>query len=495
MSPCSHCGAAVPAGAAWCGQCYQPIGVGQTAIQPAPAPPPAAPTPVSAPAVPVRAPAAPLLYAGSDRFGLAPVAAAAAPSPAGEAGVVGPAGLTRPLPPPPTSPPPTLPPAPGTWVPSQPAGIPAYTEENARRDGRLLDRRALRLVAIAIGLGGVMQIAGILIGKDTNLEPSVLIGIDIVMTLAFYGVVGGLVVSQITPNIRLRWGDGSLVVRLLTGLVLGAGLSGVLLFLVSTAVGHLSPDPRFLLLMSEGDPTHIALVVLITCVAAPLVEETLFRGLLLESLLPRGKGLAIVCSALAFAIWHFIPSALVYYGVMGAGFAAIYIKRGLATSMAAHVGFNGVLTVAAITIVLAPAHVVSTGTLSFTAPEGWSSATPATAEASSSAPLDLHGPSGAEVVVLPLVTPGTLTADEIQARLQDDDGILSSSLGGPATDPHEVELPIGTAVEVDIDIRGHHGDAVLIPEAGGGFEAVFLSAGSVKATEDFDRMLDSMQLS
>ncbi len=380
-------------------------------------------------------------------------------------------------------------------MPTQPAGPPAYTEENARRDGRLLDRRAVRLVAIAIGLGGVMQIAGILIGKDTHLEPSVLIGIDIVMTLAFYGLIGGIVVSQITPSIRLRWGDGSLVVRLLTGLVLGAGLSGLLLFIVSSAVGHLSPDPRFLLLMSEGDPTHIALVVLITCVAAPLVEETLFRGLLLESLLPRGKGLAIVGSALAFAIWHFIPAALVYYGIMGAGFAAIYIKRGLATSMAAHVGFNGVLTIAAITIVLAPAHVVSIGALSFTAPGGWSSATTSTVVATSTPPLDLHGPSGAEVVVLPLITPGT-RSPPMRSRpgSRRRTGSCRRRSVAPPPIPHEIDLPIGKAVEVDIDVRGHHGDAVLVPESGGGFEVVFLSAGSVKATEDFGRMLDSMHL-
>ncbi|HEX3908771.1 MAG TPA: type II CAAX endopeptidase family protein [Mycobacteriales bacterium] len=432
------------------------------------------------------------MYAGSDRFGMAPVVAA--PSAPLLPPTSPPPPPLFPPPPPLLPPPPQLPPPPGVWVPAQPARAPAYTEENARRDGRLLDRRALRLVAIAIGLGGVMQIAGILIGKDTNLEPSVLIGIDIVMTLTFYGVIGGIVVSQITPSIRLRWGDGSLVVRLLTGLVLGASLSGVLLFLVSTAVGHLSPDPRFLLLMSEGDPTHIVLVVLITCVAAPLVEETLFRGLLLEALLPRGKGLAIVGSALAFAIWHFIPGAIVYYGFMGAGFAAIYLKRGLATSMAAHAGFNGVLTIAAITIVLAPAHVVSAGPVSFTAPGGWSSAAPDPAETSSAAPLDLHGPSGAEVVVLPLLSRNALTADEIEARLQTDDGVLSSSLGGPATNPHEIELPIGTAVEVDIDIRGHHGDAVLVPDSGGAFEVVFLNAGSVKATEDFGRMLDSMHL-
>jgi membrane protease YdiL (CAAX protease family) len=388
---------------------------------------------------------------------------------------------------------PVLPPAPGTWVPTHPGGVPGYTAENARIDGRLLDKRAVRLVAIAIGLGGVMQVAGLVIGKDTHLEPSVLIGIDIVMTMAFYGVVAGLVVWQITPSVRLRWGDGSLVVRLLTGLVIGAGLSGLLLAAVSAAVGHLSPDPRFLLLMSEGDPTHIVLVVLVTCVAAPLVEETLFRGLLLEALRPRGKGLAIVASALAFAIWHFIPAALVYYGFMGAGFAAIYLKRGLATSMAAHAGFNGVLTIAAITIVLAPAHPVSLGALTFTAPGGWSTVASSTAPASGNL-LDLRGPSSAEVAVVELPVATDSTADVIAQRLQAGTGQLAATLGGPVTNVRETTTPAGPAVEADIDLNSHHGDAVLLPTAGEVYELIFLDAGSVKATEDFSRMLGSIRV-
>jgi membrane protease YdiL (CAAX protease family) len=496
VASCTHCGASTPDTAAWCGQCYQPLAP-QLAPPLAPllqsaqvqsaqltqlAPPdpasridaPAAPStwlpPQLPPPVPPQwsPPAAPA-YAGSDRFGLAPAGGG------------------------PMLPPPGLPAAPGTWVPTHPGGLPAYTAENARIDGRLLDKRALRLVALAIGLGGVMQVAGVIIGKDTHLEPSVLIAIDIVMTLAFYGVVAGMVVWQITPSVRLRWGDGSLAGRLLTGLLLGAGLSGVLLALVSAAVGHLQPDPRFLLLMSEGDPTHIVLVVLVTCVAAPLVEETLFRGLLLEALRPRGKGLAIVASALAFAIWHFIPAALVYYGFMGAGFAAIYLKRGLATSMAAHAGFNGVLTVAAITIVLAPAHVVSLEGLTFTAPGGWSTVASPTISSSGNL-LDLRGPSAAEVSVIEIPVATDQPADQLAARLQAGSGQLSESLGGSATNVRETTTPAGPAVEVDIDVHSHHGDAVLLPVAGEVYEFIFLNAGSVKATEDFSRMLDSIQV-
>jgi hypothetical protein len=245
--------------------------------------------------------------------------------------------------------------------------------------------------------------------------------------------------------------------------------------------------------MSEGDPTHIVLVVLVTCIAAPLVEETLFRGLLLEALRPRGTGVAIVCSALAFAIWHFIPAALVYYGFMGAGFAAIYLKRGLATSMAAHAGFNGVLTIAAITIVLAPAHPVSLGAVSFTAPSGWSTVASPTISSPGNL-LDLRGPSAAEVSVIEIPVATDTPADQLAARLQAGTGQLSASLGGPASNVRETSTPAGPAVEVDIDVQSHHGDAVLLPVAGEVYEFIFLNAGSVKATEDFSRMLDSIQV-
>src|SRR6202012_999536 len=100
---------------------------------------------------------------------------------------------------------------------------------------------------------------------------------------------------------------------LVCGLAWGGGISGTLLTLVSLVAGHLEPDPRIVLLMSDGDATHIVITLLIACLAAPLVEETLFRGLLLESLRARGASTALVLSALAFAIWHFMPGALIYY--------------------------------------------------------------------------------------------------------------------------------------------------------------------------------------
>jgi hypothetical protein len=66
--------------------------------------------------------------------------------------------------------------------------------------------------------------------------------------------------------------------------------------------------------------------------------------------------------------------------------------------------------------------------------------------------------------------------------------------GGPVTNIRETTTPAGRAVEADIDVHSHHGDAVLLPVAGEVYELIFLNAGSVKATEDFSRMLGSIRV-
>jgi membrane protease YdiL (CAAX protease family) len=347
-------------------------------------------------------------------------------------------------------------------------------------DGRLLGRRAIVLVVVAIGLGGLAQLAGELIGRHTTLEPASLIRYDLALTLGMYAVVGVLIASQITPSIRLRWGDGPLWGRIAVGALVGATISGTLLALVSAASGHLDPDPRFVLTMSEGDPTHIVITAGIACIAAPLVEETLFRGLLLESLRGRGTGAAILVSALAFAVWHFMPNALIYYTAMGVTLGRLYLRRGLAASMAAHVAFNGVLVVAAISVVLGPATRTEVQGLSVELPANWSAAVTLTNG------TEFRGPSDAAMAIEDFPTPVAPSLADLPSRLEQDHDISVE-----ASTIRDVALPIGSAVEADVLADGHAGTVVLIPRAGTSYELLLLSAGSDRATHDFESILDS----
>jgi membrane protease YdiL (CAAX protease family) len=353
----------------------------------------------------------------------------------------------------------------------------------------MLGHRAVALVALAIGIGAVGMALSWGLGHDESLEPEAYIRYAIVIVIGVYAVVGALIVTQLAPGVRLRWTTGSPASGIVIGAAVGGGLSAALLFAVSAAAGHLSPDPRIVTMMSEGDAAHLVVSALIACVCAPLVEEVLFRGLLLESLRTYGAPVAIIGSGVAFAIWHLNPSALRYYALVGALLGVLYLKRGLVCSMAAHAAFNGVLTVAALAVVLAPAKMVVSGHVSLRAPGGWSSAQ------NGAGGIALEGPSGASVLVVQVPTVDVPSTDTVIRRLRS--GVLAQTFPGLVVDAgstRKVELPAGPAVEVDVTAEGHRGTIVFLPLAGESLDVVFVGAGSMKAQSDFPKILDSLRV-
>jgi membrane protease YdiL (CAAX protease family) len=78
--------------------------------------------------------------------------------------------------------------------------------------------------------------------------------------------------------------------------------------------------------------------VLNSAVATPLVEETLFRGLLFAALIQWVPAwLAVLLSSLVFALWHQEPYRILPLTVLGIGLAYIYYRSGtLWAPIAAH---------------------------------------------------------------------------------------------------------------------------------------------------------------
>lgn len=353
----------------------------------------------------------------------------------------------------------------------------------------MLDRRALVLVAVAIAIGAVGMGVSYLISRDTHLEPESAIRYAVVITLAVYAFVAALLVTQLTPGVRLAWRVGNPWAGAALGLGVGGGLGLVMLLVVSSLSGHLSSDSRVVTIMSEGDAAHIGVAVLLTCLCAPLIEEVLFRGLLLESLRTRGTGFGIWMSGIAFAVWHLNPAALRYYALMGALFGLLYVKRGLVCSMAAHAGFNGVLTIAAIFIVLAPMKTFDGFGVRAQAPGGWSQ------DHSSRMDLSLQGPSGAWFGASTIPTPVPPDLQQITARLTTGFASLPAQEVSLNTNTiRNVTEPIGRGVELDMVVQGHSGHMLFFPRTGQSVEVVFLSAGSLKAEHDFTKMLSTLRL-
>jgi len=382
-----------------------------------------------------------------------------------------------------TAPPPHTP-----FVSPAPA---SYAPAHANAEGSMLSRRAVALVALSIGIGAVGMGVSYALSRNTHMEPATYLRYALMLTLAVYGLVGGLLVTQLVPGVRLRWTDGSPAAGVLLGAGVGGTISALLLAAVSSASGRLSPDPRVVTLMSEGDIGHIAITIGLTCLCAPLIEEILFRGLLLESLRGRGKWAALSLSGLAFAIWHLNPAALKYYALMGMLFGFLYMKRGLVCSMAAHFAFNGVLTVAALAVVLSPGKTYAFNDVSVHAPSGWSQHQ----DTYRSQGIALEGPSGAAFLVLELPTPSTVTIDSIEGTFRSSAWQqFVPNIDAAIDNVRQVQLPVGAAVEADVTAEGHAGNLVFVPEAGKVVEVVFISAGSDKAKSDFPRMIDSLRV-
>jgi membrane protease YdiL (CAAX protease family) len=110
----------------------------------------------------------------------------------------------------------------------------------------------------------------------------------------------------------------------------------------------------------EADRAYLIATAITAVVAAPIIEEVVFRGLILRGLLSRmGPALAIGLQGVLFGIAHVDPVrgignvglAIVLSGVGVAFGAAAYLTRRLGPTIIAHAIFNGVV----LTIVLSGA--------------------------------------------------------------------------------------------------------------------------------------------
>jgi len=91
--------------------------------------------------------------------------------------------------------------------------------------------------------------------------------------------------------------------------------------------------------------------VLLGCVIAPLVEETMFRRLMLNRLRPYGEGFAIVLSALAFALFHGNLNQLLYAFGVGVIFGYVAVRTGgIRTTVLLHALVNFVGSVLSLSV-------------------------------------------------------------------------------------------------------------------------------------------------
>jgi len=195
-----------------------------------------------------------------------------------------------------------------------------------------------------------------LTGQDTGTAASDLpLSTIALLQVPFYG---GMIAVAVGASVRKGRGpllDFGLTTRWLDapiGLVLGVLTQFVatllyvpLLWWTSIDSNEISKPARELTNKAHG--SGVVLLVLVVVVAAPIVEEIFFRGLVLKSLERRmSRGWAIVVSSLVFAAAHFEPLQFPALFVFGLLAAVLATRTGrLGPGIWAHLAFNGVAVI------------------------------------------------------------------------------------------------------------------------------------------------------
>jgi membrane protease YdiL (CAAX protease family) len=206
------------------------------------------------------------------------------------------------------------------------------------------------LLAYLASVGFERFLSAVIAGEFTDrpiyLEPPVLAALDAatrflpaLVALSFLYRRGGHVGSRLglfaKPDLFLILGTFTLLT------VIDFGLKHAF-------SGRMDHDPTGGLTSSESGWWGLVLALVSACLAAPVAEEILYRGVLFRSL---ANGLrvpaATLFSALVFAVVHFYePYGLVSVGIFGAACALCFAASGnLATAILLHMLYNFVIKV------------------------------------------------------------------------------------------------------------------------------------------------------
>lgn len=206
---------------------------------------------------------------------------------------------------------------------------------------------AVASMAISILLGGIiLAVAGAETGEDASLAV-----VALLQATLWVGMVGSVLLL-----VRARGGDVAEELGLRfrpldvpLGIAIGVACQLVLVPLVSAPwIALLGEDgdklrePACRLADKADDPVGVALLILITVIGAPIVEELFFRGFVQRAAVARlGRWPGLLLTAAIFGLVHFqvlqFP-ALVAFGLV-LGLLADRTGR-LGPSILAHMAFN-----------------------------------------------------------------------------------------------------------------------------------------------------------
>ena len=123
----------------------------------------------------------------------------------------------------------------------------------------------------------------------------------------------------------------------------GSFITSIISYIKGSAVNNV--------LQSAVSGVHPLIVTLVTVVCAPIMEELIFRKLLIDRAIRYGEGIAIMLSGIMFGLFHGNLSQFIYAFTLGIFLGFIYIRTGnVKYTIILHMIINFVGTVASVFI-------------------------------------------------------------------------------------------------------------------------------------------------
>jgi membrane protease YdiL (CAAX protease family) len=365
-------------------------------------------------------------------------------------------------------------PAPAVRPPEEPVDV---------REAR---SKIVRTVFASIGLGLAVLIVT-LAANDADADVAHRLAAGMAVTLTLYAFVSLLVGRRLDAKvIRPRLVEGPVGRAIGIGALCGAATGIVVSAFVSLLSGELTSDPDMVAIASERLWMPIVAIVFVAVIAAPVIEEMLFRGLLVEAYRSRGRTSAILMGAVAFSFWHLNPAALRYYVLMGFLLGYLYWRLGLAGSISAHVAFNGVLVVLSFVSLVGGPETVKRDGIAIDVPRSWHVVDDPIAE---SIDLALESPTGSAIVV------ERVGAAQLESRGFPSSTAALTRLPQGATEPRAIRVDGGPAVRFSLTLgSGTASDVVVVPKGSGVFVLTLVDGGSAQAGQRFLEILASVRL-
>lgn len=155
--------------------------------------------------------------------------------------------------------------------------------------------------------------------------------------------------AQTVEKKKMKWWQFLLAAIMCFGLMYASNLVGTI---ISTIIGVVKGSAVQNTLLNIVTSISLFFMILYMVICAPIMEEYVFRKLIVERTVKYGQGVAVVVSGLMFGLFHGNLNQFAYAFTLGCFLAFLYVKTGkLKITIAIHMMINFMGSVVSLKIV------------------------------------------------------------------------------------------------------------------------------------------------